>query len=126
MTNFIFPALAGLLTGVLSAWGIGGGSLLIIYMTVFAGVAQQSAQGVNLIYFIPTSLTALYSHLKNKLVEKKAAVPAIIAGTVTTLCTSFAASYIDTNVMKKIFGVYIIIVGVSELLRKTKKAKKDC
>jgi uncharacterized membrane protein YfcA len=126
MTNVIFPALAGLATGILSAWGIGGGSLLIIYMTVFAGVAQHAAQGVNLIYFIPTSLTALYSHMKNKLVEKKAAVPAIIAGTVTTLATSFAASAIDTNVMKKIFGVYIIIVGVMELSRKTKKTKKDC
>lgn len=121
---FIIPSLAGLVTGVLSAWGIGGGSLLVVYMTVFAGVTQQAAQGVNLIYFMPTSLTALYSHLKNKLVETRLAVPAIIAGVLTAIGTAFIASTLDTTVMKKIFGVFIILIGISEFFRKVKKADK--
>jgi uncharacterized membrane protein YfcA len=53
--RFAISALAGLAAGIISAWGIGGGSLLIIYMTVFAGLSQQTAQGVNLLYFLPTS-----------------------------------------------------------------------
>ena len=123
--GFIIPALAGLFTGVLSAWGIGGGSLLVVYMTVFAGVTQQAAQGVNLMYFLPTSLTALYSHLRNKLVETRLAVPAIIAGVLSAVCTAFIASSLDTSVMKKIFGVFIILVGVSEFFRKSKKPDKQ-
>jgi uncharacterized membrane protein YfcA len=123
--GFIIPALAGLFTGVLSAWGIGGGSLLVVYMTVFAGVTQQAAQGVNLMYFLPTSLTALYSHLRNKLVETRLAVPAIIAGVLSAVCTAFIASSLDTTVMKKIFGVFIILVGVSEFFRKSKKPDKQ-
>jgi uncharacterized membrane protein YfcA len=120
---FIIPSLAGLVTGVLSAWGIGGGSLLVVYMTVFAGVTQQAAQGVNLIYFMPTSLTALYSHLKNKLVETRLAVPAMLAGSLTAVATSFIAAALDTSVLKKIFAVFVILIGVSEFFRKVKKTE---
>ncbi len=119
--RFIIPALAGLVTGILSAWGIGGGSLLVVYMTTFAGVAQQAAQGINLVYFLPTSLSALYSHKKNKLVETKLALYAIIAGVVTAVGASFLATGIDTTLMRKIFGVFIILIGLSEIFNKSKK-----
>lgn len=122
--GFLIPAFAGFVTGVLSAWGIGGGSLLVVYMTVFAGVPQQTAQGVNLMYFLPTSLTALYSHLKNRLVETRLAVPAVITGVLTAVGAAFIASALDTCVLKKIFGVFIILVGAGELFRKTEKGDK--
>lgn len=119
--SVILPVLAGLITGILSGWGVGGGSLLIIYMTVFGGMAQQTAQGVNLLYFLPTSLTALYSHLKNKLIDLKLAYPAIITGVLFSLGASYATAAIDKAVMKKVFGAFIIIVGLSELFRKRNK-----
>lgn len=121
--NYILPALAGLITGIFSAWGVGGGSLLIIYMTVLGGITQQTAQGVNLLYFLPTSFTALYSHLKNKLVDIKLAYPAIITGILFSLGASYATAAIDKAAMKKVFGIFIIIVGFSELFRK--KDKKE-
>lgn len=119
----VVSIIAGLATGILSGWGIGGGSLLIIYMTVFSGFTQQAAQGINLLYFLPTSLTALYSHLKNKLIEKALAWPAICAGTVTTLATSLLVTSIDTHLMKKIFGGFVIVIGLTEVFR---KKKRDC
>jgi uncharacterized membrane protein YfcA len=121
--QFVISVLAGLATGVISAWGIGGGSLLIIYMSVFAGVSQQSAQGINLLYFLPTSATALYYHLKNKLVEKSLAWPAIAAGSLTTLGASFLVTMLDTHLMKKIFGAFIIFIGLTEVFRKREKKK---
>ncbi len=119
--RFLIPILAGLITGVISAWGIGGGSLLVIYMTAFAGITQQTAQGINLMYFLPTSLTALYSHIKNKLVETKLAFYAAGAGVLTAVGSSFLATGIDTSLMKKIFGVFIILIGLSEVFRKREK-----
>ncbi len=80
MSRWITAALAGAVTGVLSGFGIGGGTLLLIYMTAFAGVEQHLAQGINLLYFLPTAATALPSHIKNGYIDKKAAVPAILAG----------------------------------------------
>ncbi len=75
MTDWLIAALAGAVTGVLSGFGVGGGSLLLIYMTSFAGVPQTLAQGVNLLYFLPTAATALPAHFKNGYVEKKPSFP---------------------------------------------------
>ena len=63
--------LAGAVTGVLSGFGIGGGTLLLIYMTAFAGVPQNLAQGVNLLYFLPTAATALPAHIKNGYIDRQ-------------------------------------------------------
>jgi uncharacterized membrane protein YfcA len=119
--RFIISALAGFITGIISAWGIGGGSLLVVYLTAFAGVAQQMAQGINLMYFLPTSLSALWSHTKNKLVETKLALYAAGAGILTAVGASFLATGIDTSLMKKIFAVFIILIGLSEVFRKKDK-----
>ncbi len=121
----VFSALAGFLAGILSAWGIGGGSLLILYMTLVAGLDQQTAQGVNLLYFLPTSLSALLSHLKNKLVAVRLAIPAIIAGVISALVVSYFATGLQTAVLKKIFGGFIILVGLSEIFFKAKKKEPD-
>ncbi len=117
----IVSAFAGLLAGVLSSWGVGGGSLLILYMALVAGLNQQTAQGYNLLYFLPTSLSALVSHLTNKLVAVRLAVPAIAAGVVSALGVSFLASGLDTTVLRKIFGGFIILVGLSEVFYKERK-----
>ncbi len=75
MMEWITAALAGAITGVLSGFGIGGGSLLLIYMTSFAGVEQNLAQGINLLYFLPTAATALPAHVKNGYIEKPPCCP---------------------------------------------------
>ena len=72
--------LAGAVTGVLSGFGIGGGTLLLIYMTAFAGVPQNLAQGVNLLYFLPTAATALPAHIKNGYIDRQTVWPAVLAG----------------------------------------------
>lgn len=114
----ILSGLVGLITGVLSGFGVGGGTLLMIYLTSFAGVAQQAAQGINLIYFLPCSAAALVSHFKNKLVDKSVAIPAIIAGVLTTLLAALLATAVDTALLKRLFGGFLLLVGVSELFRK--------
>ena len=70
MTAWLLPLLAGGVTGVLSAFGIGGGSLLLIYLTSFAALDQHQAQGINLLYFLPAAAAALPSHAKNGLLEQ--------------------------------------------------------
>jgi uncharacterized membrane protein YfcA len=64
--------LAGAITGVLSGMGIGGGTLLVIYMVNIANIPQLEAQGINLVYFLPVAALSLVSHIKNRLVEWRA------------------------------------------------------
>lgn len=118
MTDWLVPALVGALTGILSGFGIGGGSLLLIYMTSFAAVPQDLAQGVNLLYFLPTAAAALPSHFKNGCVEKAALLPAIAAGLAGTALAAWAATGLDVELLRKCFGVFLLIVGTRELLRR--------
>ena len=70
MTDIVLPLLAGMGCGVLSAWGVGGGTLLLLVMTLFFGVDQAAAQGVNLLYFLPTAAMGLIWHRQNGLLDK--------------------------------------------------------
>ena len=118
MKDWLIAALAGAVTGVLSGFGVGGGSLLLIYMTSFAGVPQTLAQGINLLYFLPTAATALPAHFKNGYVEKRALLPAIGAGLVCSALTAWAATALDVELLRKCFGGFLIVIGLRELFRK--------
>lgn len=118
MGDWMIAALVGGITGVLSGFGVGGGTLLLIYMTAFAGVEQTAAQGINLLYFLPTAATALPSHIKNGYVDKKAAVPAILAGLVGTAIAAWIATSLDVALLRRFFGAFLIYIGVTELFRK--------
>ena len=117
MTDWLIAALAGAVTGVLSGFGVGGGSLLLIYMTSFAGVSQTLAQGINLLYFLPAAATALPAHFKNGYVEKAALLPAIAAGLVCAALAAWAATALDVGILRKCFGVFLIVIGLRELFR---------
>ena len=114
--------LAGAVTGVLSGFGIGGGTLLLIYMTAFAGVPQNLAQGVNLLYFLPTAATALPAHIKNGYIDRQTVWPAVLAGLAGTALAAWAATGLDVEVLRRPFGVYLLLSGVS-LLWPAKKEK---
>ena len=118
MTDWLVAALAGAAAGVLSGFGVGGGSLLLIYMTSFAGVPQALAQGINLLYFLPTAAAALPAHFKNGCVEKKALLPAISAGLACSALTAWAATALDVELLRRCFGGFLILIGLRELFRK--------
>lgn len=118
MGPWLLAALAGAVTGVLSGFGVGGGTLLLIYLTAFAGVDQHLAQGINLLYFLPTAATALPSHIKNGFVDKAAALPAICAGLAGTAAAAWAATALDVGLLRRFFGAYLLYIGLRELFRK--------
>ena len=73
MTAWLLPLAVGFATGILSAWGVGGGTLLLLCMTLLLGVDQRTAQTINLLYFLPTAGMGLLSHGKSGLLEKAGA-----------------------------------------------------
>lgn len=127
MNGWLVPALAGLITGILSGFGVGGGTLLLVYMTVVAGLDQHLAQGINLLYFLPAGLLALPNHVKNGYIEKRALLPAIGAGLVCAGVAAWAATAMDTGVLKKWFGAFLVLIGLWELMgkRKQRAVKND-
>ena len=116
--SFFIALLAGLATGVLSGFGVGGGTLLLIYMTSFAHVEQNMAQGINLLYFLPTAASALFYHKKNGYLKKEAARPAILWGLAGTALAAWLATALNVALLRKCFGVFLLFVGFHELFRK--------
>ena len=100
------------LTGIFASMGLGGGMVLIVYLTVFAGFSQLVAQGINLVF-----------HTKNKLVEWKKAVPAVLWGTAAVIISAWLANRIEQSLLSKAFGIFLILMGLKELFFKSEKHK---
>ena len=109
---------AGAVFGILSAFGIGGGSLLMIWMTAVLNMEQQTAQAINLLYLLPAASISLIFHIHNRQICWRAAVPAILAGVVTAALSAWAASCLEAVLLRKAFGVFLLVIGVLELRKK--------
>ena len=112
MNEWLFPLLAGVVTGVLSGFGVGGGTLLILWLTLAAGMDQRQAGGVNLLYFTACAAPALWGHFKNKLVENRAALWAALAGVPACLAVAALANFLDTALLRRGFGLVLLWVGI--------------
>ena len=121
LSSFWISCIVGVLCGIISGFGIGGGSLLMVWMTAALSMDLRTAQAINLMYFVPTSITALYSHIKNKMICWHIVIPAVIAGCITGALSSLCAGNIDITILKKLFGGYLCIIGIKELLYKEAK-----
>ena len=122
MRDWLLPLLAGFGTGILSAWGVGGGTLLLLIMTLFLGVDHTAAQGINLLYFLPTAGVSLFFHRKNGLLDKAAIRQAVPAGLVSAAAAVWLATTVDVEILRKPFGVFLLFTGVLTL-RQTKRKK---
>lgn len=118
MSGWLFPAAVGLATGVLSGFGIGGGSLLMLWLTVISGVPQRMAGGMNLLYFIACAPAALIAHVKNGLIDKKAVLWCVIAGVPISIVAAWLAGQMDTSLLRRGFGLLLLYIGFKELFAK--------
>ena len=114
MSGFI----VGAVTGILSGFGVGGGSLLILWLTLMEGIAQYTAAGINLLYFLCCAPAALVSHFRNHLVDKQVALWCALAGCITSPLASFAAGVIPVDWLRRLFGVLLLILGIKALFSK--------
>ncbi len=121
--NWLWSALAGTASGILGAMGMGGGGILIIYLTLFAGVEQGMAQGINLLFFIPSAVIALIIYWKKKLIDWKTAFLCSSLGVVGALAGAWLSTIIDGAILGKLFGVLLLIMGIKQLFYK--KAPAD-
>jgi len=114
----VLDGIVGALTGILSGFGVGGGTLLVLYLTLFTKTAQRTAQGINLLYFLPTAGAALVGHIKNRMVEKSAFWWAGGCGVLTTAVSAILIGKLPTEFLRRGFGVFLIVIGITELCSK--------
>lgn len=114
----------GAATGIISGFGIGGGSLLVLYLTTITGMPQYAAGGINLLYFIGCAPTALIGHIKNKLVVWRTAVWCALSGIFIAIPVALLADDFDGGWLRRLFGILLLYIGFKELHLIKKKNNK--
>ena len=117
--------LAGLLAGAIGSMGLGGGGVLLIYLTVFTGMEQMKAQGINLLFFLPVGLLAVLIYSFKKQIKWKAVLKMWLGGLLGAGAGFFCAKLITTVWLSKIFAVVLIVFGLYQLFLKEKPQKEN-
>lgn len=107
--------------GFLAGIGVGGGSLLILWLTLVLGMPHPQARILNLLFFLPTAIAASVFRWKQGKLDIKKVLPAIISGCVAAAVFSLLFQNMDTTILKKLFGGLLLITGIRELMYKPKK-----
>ena len=117
--------IAGVIGGIVGGMGMGGGTLTIPILTVFLAFEQIQAQGVNLIAFLPMSVVALFIHVKNHLVDFKNTWLLAVVGCAFSLGGALLANHIENNVLKKFFALFLIGLGIWQLIEMIRVKESD-
>lgn len=113
MLLIIFGIIAGIVTGL----GMGGGTILILLLSLFMNLDQHIAQATNLVFFIPTSLAAIAINIKQKNVDFKLALNISIFGILGSIIGVLISEKIPSAHLKKYFAVFILIIAIYEIYK---------
>ena len=121
MTEWVIPLACGLGAGILSAWGVGGGTILLLVMTLLLNVDQRTAQAINLLFFLPTAASALVCHARSGCLDRPTLRAAVPWAAAAALAGAWAATALDPEALRRPFGVYLLLSGVSLLWPKRQR-----
>ncbi|MBQ7118371.1 MAG: sulfite exporter TauE/SafE family protein [Clostridia bacterium] len=114
----VLTAFFSFASGLICSMGFGGGSVLIIFLTSFMSFNQKEAQGINLLFFIPCALYSVIKYRKEGLIDTSLLKPFIICGLIGVGIGYMIINLIDGNFLRKIFGIFLVAMGVRDLLSK--------
>lgn len=113
----------GVAFGYLAGLGIGGGTLLILWITLVEKMTQADARAINLMFFIVSAGVVTISRLKKGSLDLPKLLPAIFAGCAAASGGSLLSSTIETDLLRPFFGVLLIACGIRELFYRPKEFK---
>ena len=117
--------LIGVVAGIVSGTGMGGGTILIFLLSFLLGIEQHIAQATNLIFFIPTAIVAIIVNLKNKNIDMKLAILISIFGILGAIIGANISIHMDVAILKKVFGIFLAIIAINEIYSIFKLYKKQ-
>lgn len=112
----ITAALGAFISGVVGSMGFGSGTVLIILLTVFLSFEQKTAQGVNLLFFIPCAVYSIIFYLKKNLIKKDCVLPLVLPGLLGAAAGYLILSFLSPVILKKLFGALLIALAAKQLI----------
>lgn len=107
--------------GILSGAGIGGGSLLVLWLTYVMGESIESARLIVLLFFIPCAAISCFLRNRQSRLPLKLCLPAMVTGCITAVLFSQISASWNTDTLRKLWGVVLCIAAVKELCWKRKQ-----
>ena len=123
LNSFPMAIFAGTVLGFLAGLGVGGGSLLMLWLTLVLGFPHTTARSINLLFFIPTALISSFFRRKQGTLHYKKLLPAIILGITAAAAAGMLSRQLDMTLLKKMFGGLLLLTGLRELFYRPRKAK---
>ena len=120
LSSPLFSVIIGAALGLLSGLGVGGGSLLILWLTLILHVPAETARVLNLLFFLAAAGTVTLLRWKKGTICIKAIMPAIFSGCIFAVLSFLLGRWIPGYWLRKLFGILLLIVGIRELLYRPK------
>lgn len=117
--------LIGAFSGIFSGIGMGGGTILIFLLSTFVGLEQHSAQATNLIYFVPTAISAIIVNLRDKNIDTNLAIFVSVCGIIGAVIGSKVSVNIGVQILRKLFGIFLAIIAIHEIFTLIKEYKNS-
>ena len=111
----MYELIIGFISGIVSGMGMGGGTILILLLSIFMNLDQHQAQAINLVFFIPTAISAIIIGIKNKNIQWKLAIPIVIAGIIGATISAKISTKMDVGLLRKLFGIFLLIIACYEI-----------
>ena len=123
LLNILLTALIGVIFGLLAGLGVGGGTLLILWLTLVVGMDQTTARAINLMFFIAAAGCITLLRWRKGNLDIKNILPAVISGCIAAGLCAWLGTRIDHGILQKFFGILLLATGVRELFYRPRKAK---
>ena len=124
MLNSIpFSIAVGTALGFLTGLGTGGGSLLVLWLTLVLHMDPSQARLINLMFFLPAAIIATVFHWRQGRVPFRKILLPTLAGCATAAFFAFIGQKLNTESLRKLFGVLLLFIGAKELLYRPRKPK---
>lgn len=114
----IAALLAGLFSGILGSMGLGGGGVLIIYLSLFTNTKPLNAQGINLLFFLPIGMLSVIIYGLKKQINWKLTLKIAVFGIIGAVLGILLADYLGGSITQKIFGGLLVAMGITEIFKK--------
>lgn len=123
LDSFPIAVTAGLILGYMAGLGIGGGSLLILWLTLVLGMESTLARSINLMFFIGAAGAVSIFRWKKGALNLKRILPAIVSGAVSAAAFSLLSLRLDVEKLRFLFGFLLLAIGIREVLYRPAKLR---
>jgi uncharacterized membrane protein YfcA len=115
--SFLVLIILSFLGGIPAGMGMGGGTVTIPLLRLFGGIEQKVAQSANLFAFTVMAIPALAAHKQNGLLSTKGVAACAVPAAIVSLPGAFLAAYLPSKILGKSFGLFLIFLAVSTVIK---------